>query len=300
MMVQVMNLVALDTGENVMNVCSLSHAIAPSRITRKCCLLIVAVMISACAPQMRITPGQIPNAELPASDTKLEAESYINAEMRESGFREIRNGAQLRQVRNIVNRLERAAGYPSNTFPVHLIDAGDEANAMVYHGASVVVYKGLVDKVQTDNQLAVVLAHELGHVLGKHAEDEENSGDSAVSIASSLLGTVVSVAMTAAGHSGGNIIGDLTESTTSLIGTGLVRRFDRRQEYEADHLGLLLLAKAGIDPREALTFWEGAEEVFDTSSTKLGAFFSTHPAFSDRKQALEEALPFAMEIYEKR
>ena len=161
--------------------------------------------------------------------------------------------------------------------------------------------KKLVDRVKSDDELAVVLAHELGHVLAKHSEEDDTSKDlNATKIGGTILGTLASVAMSAAGYSGGaDLVGDLTSTTTQMIGSGLVLRFDRRQEYEADHIGLLIMAKAGYDPKVALDFWGRSEEVFGSSNSKLGSFFSTHPASSDRQKALEEALPYSLAIYEK-
>lgn len=77
----------------------------------------------------------------------------------------------------------------------------------------------------------------------------------------------------------------------------IVGSFNRTQEYEADHLGLIIMAKAGYNPEGAIAFWRDAEKIFGTSSTSIGSFFSTHPAFKDRVKSLEEAMPYAMQAY---
>lgn len=75
-----------------------------------------------------------------------------------------------------------------------------------------------------------------------------------------------------------DVAGDLTESTTGMIGYGaFVGAFNRDQEYEADHIGLMLMAKAGYDPKRAAPFWERAEEIFGSSYGGLEAFFFYPP-----------------------
>ncbi len=264
---------------------------------------VVALSLSACTPAMRIQPGVIPAAELPEANLKTEAESYVQQHINEENYAEIKKGPELRRVTAVIERLTQAAGYPPRTFPVHLVDAGEEVNAAAFNGASIVVYRELLDRVKSDDELATVLGHEFGHIMAKHYKEheEEQERASAVSIGSSLLGAVASVATAAAGYGGSaaDIAGGATEAATGAIGYGaFVGSFSRRQEYEADHVGLLLMAKAGYDPRVATQFWNRAEEIFGSSSSQVGAFFSTHPASKDRMEAIEEAMPSALPLYE--
>ncbi len=265
-------------------------------------ILTLATLCSACSPQLRIKPGEMPAATLPEVELKSQAEYAVNAYVSESNYGEIKSGPELRRITALVDRLGVAAGYPPKTFPVHLVDAGEEVNAAAFNGASVVVYVALLRKVKSDAELSVVLGHEMGHILAKHYKDaeEEKSRAESVSIGASILGAVASVATSAAGYGGASdLAGSVTETSTGLIGYGaFVGSFSRTQEYEADHLGLLIMAKAGYDPRIAPEFWKRSEEVFGSTSSSAGAFFSTHPAESDRQKALEEALPYAMKFYD--
>ena len=262
------------------------------------------VLLSACSPTLRIQPGEIPAVTPPPADLKAEAEGYVAAYINQSSYDEISSGAELKRVSNIVERLSKAAGYPPRTFPVHLVDAGEEVNAAAFNGASIVVYKELLKRVKSDNDLATVLGHEVGHIVAKHYTDdeEEKSRASAVSIGSSVLGAIASIATSAAGYGGAaDLAGSVTESATSVVGYGaFVGSFNRTQEYEADHLGLLIMAKAGYDPRTAIDFWSRSEEVFGATSSQVGAFFSTHPASADRMAELNEALPLALQYYQKK
>ncbi len=250
---------------------------------------------------MRIAPGVIPPTTVPPADLRVAAEGYVDAHLNEQNYREIKSGAELKRVKTVVERLSTAAGYPSKTFPVHLVDAGQEVNAAAFNGASIVVYEELLRRVPSDEQLATVLAHEIGHIVAKHYADqaEEEQRASSVQLGSSLLGSVAGIATSAAGYDGvSDIAGSVTETTAGAIGYGaFVGAFNRTQEYEADHLGLLIMAKAGYNPQSAIEFWTGADKVFGASTSSTGAFFSTHPASSDRMVELEKALPLAMQYY---
>jgi len=271
------------------------------QLNRLLCGATLAFFIG-CAPSLRITPGQLPPAQLPDASLKSEAEYYVNQHIDEGNYREIKSGPDLKRIKTLVSRLAVAAGYPANTFPVHLVDAGPEVNAAAFDGASIVVYLELMRKITSDDELAVVLGHEMGHILAKHySEAKEQEGRAqAVSVGSSILGAVASVATSVAGYGGASdLAGSVTEGATGVIGYGaFVGSFSRRQEYEADHLGLLIMAKAGYDPRKSIEFWKRSEAVFGAKSSQAGAFFNTHPAESDRQKALEEAMPYAMKLYD--
>lgn len=250
---------------------------------------------------MRIKPGELLAAEAPTPDLRVQAEGYVAAKIQSENYREIKSGPELKRVKGVMERLSMAAGYQKDTFPVHLVDAGDYVNAAAFNGASIVVYHELLNKVQSDDELATVLGHEIGHIMAKHYKDqkEEESRASVVNIGSSILGTVASVATSMAGYQGAaGLARRMTKTTTSAVGYGAyVGSFSRTQEYEADHLGLLIMARAGFNPEVAPAFWTRSKEVFGFSQSSAGAFFSTHPAPADRMDELQKALPYAMQQY---
>ena len=266
-------------------------------------LFLVAISLASCSPKLRFKPGEMPDAVTPPVQLKSEAENYVTAYISQGNFGEIHSGPELRRLVKIIDRLSVGAGYPPKTFPVHLIDAGAEVNAAAFNGASIVVYKELLKRVPKDEGLATVLGHEVGHILAKHYKDaeEEQRKAAGVSAASSILGTVTDVALSAAGYSNvSGVAGSATEAVTGAVAYGaIVGSFNRTQEYEADHLGLIIMAKAGYDPKTAIEFWKNAETIFGSSSSSLGAFFSTHPAFKDRIKSLEEAMPYAEKAFKQ-
>ncbi len=264
-------------------------------------LLLVTVGLTSCSPKMRFKPGDMPQAVTPPGTLKTEAENYVTAHISQLKYREIESGPELKRLKRIVERLAVGAGYAPRTFPVHLVDAGKEVNAAAFNGASIVVYKELMNKVPSDEGLATVLGHEVGHILAEHYKDaaEEEARAQNVGAASSILGTIADVAVTQSGYGSlGGIAGTATETVTGAIGYGaFVGSFNRTQEYEADHLGLLIMARAGYDPEKAVEFWQNAAEIFGGSTSTVGSFFSTHPAFGDRMSSLKDALPYAQKAF---
>jgi predicted Zn-dependent protease len=197
------------------------------------------------------------------------------------------------RVRKIVQKLAKAANI-NTAIPVYIVNAGKDVNAMAVNGGAIVVYEKLADRVPEDDQLAAVLGHEVAHMITLHHEDEgEDQRRNGVAIFSELLGAAASIAVTAStgSNAAGNLAGDLTGTTSAVIGDGaIVKAYSRDMEYEADHVGLMLMAKAGYDPMAAIRFWQNANRIFgeDLSGS---SFLSTHPSGPERIAALKEALP---------
>ena len=222
----------------------------------------------------------------------------VTSALKGEGHAVSQTGPVYARARRIIDRLSAVVGAGSFKFPVLIADAGEDVNAMVADGKTVVVYKELMTRVPDDSELATVLAHELGHVLGKHHEDNgSDSRKQEVSIASGILGSAADIALTASGYSGlGTIAGEVAETTVSTIGMGAyVLAYDRDMEYEADHIGMMVMSKAGYNPEAALRFWQKSDQIFGDANSM--SFFSTHPSNSDRLDKLQSYLPIAMEYY---
>jgi predicted Zn-dependent protease len=260
--------------------------------------LVLATILTGCSARQGVPVGQIPGFQAP---TKQEAESVkmaVAQGLKQEGHAIATSGPEYQRARRIIDRLSAAAGSGGFQFPLIIADAGQDVNAMVADGKTVVVYKELMNRVPSDDELATVLAHEVGHVLGKHHEDngtQERTNE--VAVGSAILGTVADVALTAVGFSAlGTVVGNVTEGTVNMVGMGAYAlAYDRDMEYEADHIGMMLMAKAGYDPSAAIRFWAKSDEIFGGSNSF--SFFSTHPSNSDRLDALNEYLPIAQKYY---
>jgi predicted Zn-dependent protease len=218
--------------------------------------------------------------------------------LKQEGHAIATSGPEYQRARRIIDRLSSAAGSGGFQFPLLIADAGQDVNAMVADGKTVVVYKELMNRVPSDDELATVLAHEVGHVLGKHHEDngtQERTNE--VAVGGAILGTVADVALTAVGFSAlGTVVGNVTEGTVNMVGMGAYAlAYDRDMEYEADHIGMMLLAKAGYDPSAAIRFWAKSDEIFGGSDSL--SFFGAHHSNSDRLDALNQCLPITQNYY---
>jgi predicted Zn-dependent protease len=161
-------------------------------------------------------------------------------------------------------------------------------NAFAMPGGKVVVYTGILPVTQTEAGLATVLGHEIAHVFADHGGERLSQG---------LLAQMGEIGLEAA-------LSKQPEQTKSLftsaygLGTqvGLLLPFSRKQESEADHLGVIFLAMAGYDPHEAVAFWERMA-AGSQGKAKPPAFLSTHPADATRIKDLQNLMPEAMQYY---
>lgn len=164
---------------------------------------------------------------------------------------------------------------------VTVFDA-DQANAFALPGGKIGVYNGLLDVAVNQDQLAAVMAHEVGHVLANHSNERASQ---------STIRT--------AGLAAARILG-ASDTTVELIDhgarLGIFLPFNRTQESEADVLGIMLMAEAGFDPQQSIQLWENMSAV---SEERPPEFLSTHPSPESRIAELESMLPGAYELREQ-
>lgn len=161
-------------------------------------------------------------------------------------------------------------------------------NAFAMPGGKVVVYTGLLPVAQNEAGLAVVVSHEIAHVFARHGNER---------MSQQLLTQLGGVALDQA-------LRDKPEATRNLfaasygLGTqvGVLLRYSRLHESEADHLGLIFMALAGYDPHVAADFWRRMAEASE-GQARPPEFLSTHPASDTRVRDIERLLPEVMEYY---
>lgn len=161
-----------------------------------------------------------------------------------------------------------------------------QVNAFCMPGGKIVVYEGILPYTQTETGLAVVLGHEVAHAVAKHA-NERVSQQLAAQYGSAILG---------------GVIGGTSSATQEIIGVayglgaqyGVLMPFSRKQELEADQLGLIFMAIAGYNPNEAVPFWQRMAQ----QGGSTPEFMSTHPSDETRvKKISTEYLPEALKYY---
>jgi metalloendopeptidase OMA1, mitochondrial len=165
-----------------------------------------------------------------------------------------------------------------------------EANAFCLPGGKVGVYKGILPITKDEAGLATVIGHEVGHAAAQHG-GERMSQQLAAQTGGQLLGVALSGA------------DPRVQSAFQLaypIGAqvGVLLPFGRKQESEADRMGLIYMARAGYDPEAAVAFWERFSEHNTSRGAKQGpAFLRTHPVNEVRIQQIKQWLPEAKGEY---
>ena len=163
--------------------------------------------------------------------------------------------------------------------------ADKQVNAFCMPGGKIVVYEGILPYTQDETGLAVVVGHEVAHAIAKHA-NERLSQQVAADYAGAAVGSVLSKSSSALQTIGSTVFG---------LGAqfGVMLPYSRKQEYEADRIGLILMAMAGYNPSKAVPFWERMSEKGST----IPEFMSTHPSDANRISELKKNQSEAMKYY---
>lgn len=190
------------------------------------------------------------------------------------------------EVKRVGQRIAAAAQRPDYRWEFVVFD-DKEANAFCLPGGKVGIFTGILKYTQDEAGLATVISHEVAHALARHAGERMSQG---------MLAQVGGLGLGAALGGMSPVAGQAVMTGYSL-GTqyGILLPYSRTQEYEADHIGLILMAKAGYDPAQALEFWK--RMMAKDKKAKPPQFMSTHPTDANRLHELEVFLPEARKYY---
>ncbi len=189
-------------------------------------------------------------------------------------------------VTQVGQRIAAAANRPDYRWEFLVLE-GKEANAFCLPGGKVGIFTGILKYTQNDAGLAAVISHEVAHALARHAGERQSQ-----SMLAQVGGMGLGMALGGAGSAAGQAIMQGYGLGTKL---GILLPYSRTQETEADHVGLILMAKAGYDPAQALEFWKRI--VAQEKGAKMPQFMSTHPSDAKRLQELAVFLPEARKYY---
>jgi predicted Zn-dependent protease len=215
------------------------------------------------------------------------AYSQMIAEAKQKGVLD-RDPAQVQRVRGITQRLIAHAGNfrpDAAKWPweVHVISV-DQVNAWAMPGGKMAIYTGLIDRLKaTDDEIAAVMGHEIAHSLREHARERisrQMGTQMAVGIAGALFG-----------------VGDVGQGLANMVADVTLNLPNSREhEVEADRIGVELAARAGFDPRAAVSLWEKMAKV---GGAQGPAWLSTHPPHAARIDDLRAYAEKVMPLYQQ-
>jgi predicted Zn-dependent protease len=238
--------------------------------------------VGANRPQLMLISPEEMNRMAAQAYTTLKDDSLSKGELNT-------NHAMLARVRAIAARIEPQTGVfrkdaPDWNWEVNVISS-DTLNAFCMPGGKIMFYSGLIDKLHlTDDEIAIVMGHEIAHALREHSREQVSqalAAQTAINLGTALFGLGKEASNAAA------------VSYQNFIAT----KFSRTDEAEADRIGLELAARAGYDPRAGVTLWRKMIAA-SKGQGKPPEFLSTHPAEENRIRDIESLLPTVMPLYE--
>lgn len=199
--------------------------------------------------------------------------------------------ARAARVERVGKRIAAVADRPQFQWEFHTIPS-KTLNAFCLPGGKVFVYTALLDLTNgNDNELAAVMGHEIAHAVARHgAERVSQNQVAAFGQIAAQVGVAAATGSAQAGESVSQGYGLITQ-------LGFLLPYSRKHETEADTIGIILAAKAGYDPRAAITFWEKMAAA--NTGGEPPALLSTHPLNAQRIRDLEAAMPKALQYYKK-
>ena len=225
------------------------------------------------------------------SSSLTEYQSYMKTAKKST------NAAQTAQVERVGKRIAAATEAYLKThggeseiknfsWEFNLVQNSD-LNAFCMPGGKIVVYEGLMKIISTDDELAVVLGHEVAHAVAKHS-NERMSQQVLAQYGAGILGQALSGKSAAIQQIAGQVYG---------LGAnyGVILPFSRKHESEADNIGLVFMRLAGYNPEVAVDFWK---KMSSSSTASVPEIASTHPSDARRIADIEKELPSVMKNYQ--
>ena len=247
-----------------------------------CC----GIVLNSCATvpitdrkQLRIIPEAKLNAQAAQIYEKIKDKEKL-----------ITQGSQIKLIKDIGKRMENSIGeyfYKTNEndptvnfkWEYILIDNKKMKNAWCMPGGKIAVYTGILDVTKNKNGLAAVMGHEIAHAVAKHSVERASRGV--------LINTTVQITDVLTGGKLSQVNRTTGMDTVGMISQlGLMNPFTRKQESEADYLGLIFSSLSGYDIRETIKLWERMKEA--NKGKEPPEFFSTHPSSSNRIKKINE------------
>ena len=227
--------------------------------------------------------GCADNAALGRSQLMLVSDGQL-AQLSEQAWQDslqrervLRDPSYQRRLQRVGDRIVRASGQSQLNWEFVVFDS-DTVNAWVLPNGKVGFYKGILDIMETDDHVATVMGHEVGHIAGRHSA-ERASQQMAAQMGIGLLASAIG--------SSGTEYAQYSQDIGAALGMGVtygvILPYSREHEYEADRLGVDYMVGAGYDARQAVDFWVGMSSA---NNHRTAEFASTHPSDENRIAAM--------------
>ncbi len=260
--------------------------------------LVAATLLSSCATTTNIVPvtGRKQHINANYSDSYILTLSEKSYREELGKMKESTNKTNYAMVKRVGSRIANAVetylknnGFAQDvknfSWEFHLIQ-NNAVNAWCMPGGKIVVYEGLLPVTKNETCLAIVLGHEVAHAVARHSQ--ENMTKSANTQMGANIASVIGSQVL------GNTGSTLLNSALSIGGTALISGYSRKNETEADRMGLIFAAMAGYDPAEAVPFWQRMASLGNGSNS----IFSDHPSDAQRISDIKNKfLPEAQKYY---
>lgn len=255
-------------------------------------ILLLCTLLSACATTTQSGAVGVERRQLllvSRQDAERSAAAFYAKEKEKYAIRGALNPdpAQTARVRRIAHDLIAQTGVfrpdaPGWKWEVNVLKSED-LNAYCAAGGKIAVYSGLIERLKlTDDELAAVMGHEIAHALREHSREAM----------SQVLAQQLGIAVLATALNMGSLTQDLLDKAATVA---IQLPNSREKEREADRIGLELTARAGYDPRAAVSVWK---KMMAVNGSQPPEFLSTHPNPAGRMQDIEAHLPRVLPLYE--
>ena len=229
--------------------------------------------------QLRIIPESKLNAQASQIYEKIKEKEKL-----------VTKGNDLKMIKDIGKKMEDSIGeyfYQSNLkdptvnfqWEYILIDNKKIKNAWCMPGGKIAVYTGILDVTKNKNGLAAIMGHEIAHAVAKHSVERASRGV--------ILNTTLQITDILTGGKVSQVNRTTGMDTVGLLAQlGIMNPFSRKQESEADYLGLIFSSLSGYDIRETTKIWDRMKEA--NKGKAPPEFMSTHPSADNRIKKINE------------
>ncbi len=192
----------------------------------------------------------------------------------------IKSSPQAAAVERVGRRLSASAGKPNFKWEFVLVE-DKQINAFCLPGGKIVFYSGIMPILENDDEIAVVMSHEIAHAVARHGAERMSQQQ----------------LVNAAGNIAAVFLEGKSQQTKDIFygaygfgaAAGILLPYSRKHEFEADYIGLLLMKKSGYNPQAAVGFWQKMKAMSE-KAPKTPDFLSTHPSDEARIKNIEKRL----------